>query len=140
MDARPRALDLYCCAGGATRGYQFAGFHVTGVDNRPQPHYIGDEFIPADAMDVLRNRDFLARFALIAASPPCQDHSPLSALVGEHRTGWMLHATHDLLMAQPVPSSIKNMATAHCAESLLMALPWAARQCPGPVAARVTCC
>lgn len=29
---RPRLLDLFCGAGGATRGYQLAGFHVTGVD------------------------------------------------------------------------------------------------------------
>ena len=33
---KPRALDLFCCAGGATRGLQEAGFHVTGVDIKPQ--------------------------------------------------------------------------------------------------------
>jgi len=27
-------LDLYCGAGGATRGYQEAGFFVVGVDNK----------------------------------------------------------------------------------------------------------
>jgi len=34
---KPRLLDLYSCAGGAARGYQLAGFHVTGVDIRPMP-------------------------------------------------------------------------------------------------------
>ena len=47
---RPRLLDLFCGAGGAAMGYQRAGFYVVGVDNRPQPHYCGDEFHEADAL------------------------------------------------------------------------------------------
>ena len=45
-----RALDLYCCSGGASRGLQLAGFHVTGVDIEAQPHYVGDVFIQADVL------------------------------------------------------------------------------------------
>lgn len=68
---KPRALDLFCGAGGATRGLQQAGFHVTGVDIAPQPNYCGDEFIQLDARDAL---SFMrARmFDFIWASPPCQ--------------------------------------------------------------------
>lgn len=29
--SKPVLLDLYCCAGGAARGYQRAGFRVLGV-------------------------------------------------------------------------------------------------------------
>lgn len=28
MKSNARALDLFCCAGGATRGLQQAGYHV----------------------------------------------------------------------------------------------------------------
>jgi hypothetical protein len=65
---RPRIVDLFCKAGGATRGYQLAGFHVTGVDIEPQPNYCGDEFIQADALTVS-----LDGFDAAHASPPCQD-------------------------------------------------------------------
>ena len=33
---KPRLLDLCCCAGGCTKGYQRAGFYVVGVDQNPQ--------------------------------------------------------------------------------------------------------
>lgn len=66
----PRLLDLFCGAGGATRGYQRAGFYVIGVDNKAQPNYVGDEFVQADALTFP-----LDGFAVVHASPPCQRHS-----------------------------------------------------------------
>jgi len=68
-------LDLFSGAGGAARGYQLAGFHVTGVDINPQPHYIGDEFHQDDAMTFP-----LDGFDVIHASPPCQAYSSLASL------------------------------------------------------------
>lgn len=65
--ARPRLLDLFSGAGGATRGYQLAGFHVTGVDLVASPNYCGDDFIQADALDF-----DLSGYDAIHASPPCQ--------------------------------------------------------------------
>jgi len=67
---RPRLLDLFCGAGGATKGYQRAGFDVTGVDIAPQPRYCGDAFVQADAMTYP-----LEGFQAIHASPPCQSYS-----------------------------------------------------------------
>jgi DNA (cytosine-5)-methyltransferase 1 len=66
---KPRALDLFCGAGGATRGLQLAGFHVTGVDIAEQPNYCGDDFLCDDATMLSWPAD---AFDFIWASPPCQ--------------------------------------------------------------------
>ena len=59
-------------------------------------------------------------FDLIHASPPCQDHSPLSALVGTHATGWMLPATRGRLLATPAPWVIENVAAASVRPDFLL--------------------
>jgi DNA (cytosine-5)-methyltransferase 1 len=71
-----RLLDAFCCAGGATKGYQQAGFHVTGVDINPQPNYCGDEFIQGDAVEFIARHG--AEFDAIHASPPCQGYLNLT--------------------------------------------------------------
>jgi DNA (cytosine-5)-methyltransferase 1 len=101
------ALDLFCGAGGATRGLQLAGFRVIGIDHRPQPRYCGDHFIQADA---LRPPVRLEDFDLIWASPPCQAYS-----IANTRWGYeypdLIVATRALLDRHPC-TVIENVATA----------------------------
>lgn len=67
-----RALDLFCGAGGATKGLQRADFHVTGIDIKPQRRYVGDVFIQADALaPPVRLEDF----DFIWASPVCKRYT-----------------------------------------------------------------
>lgn len=68
---RPKLLDLYCKAGGASMGYYRAGFDVTGIDIVNQRKY-PFKFIQADVKDILKDHKFLKSFDAIAASPPCQ--------------------------------------------------------------------
>ncbi|MFD5802158.1 methyltransferase domain-containing protein [Streptomyces sp. NPDC127020] len=69
---RPTLLDLYCCQGGAGKGYADAGFDVTGVDLVPQPRY-PFRLVQADAIAFVRAHG--AAFDFIHASPPCQHDS-----------------------------------------------------------------
>lgn len=82
MSGKPRLLDLFCKAGGCTKGYQLAGFWVRGVDIEAQPRYVGEEFVQADAIAYLRgliDSGEIDEFDAIHASPPCQSYSMASA-------------------------------------------------------------
>ena len=85
--AMPQVLDLFCCAGGATKGYQRAGFRVVGVDVVDRPNYCGDEFIRADALDFLDHSAAMRPWVLVHASCPCQAGCTMT--LGTNRSkGW----------------------------------------------------
>lgn len=100
-----RLLDLFSGAGGCARGYQLAGFEVTGVDINPQPRYAGDHFVQADALEYLATA---TGFDAIHASPPCQSESDL-----RHRTGGsypdLLGPTLALLADTDLPWVVENV-------------------------------
>ncbi|MFD8419073.1 SAM-dependent methyltransferase [Streptomyces sp. NPDC059668] len=76
---RPRLLDLFCCQGGAGKGYADAGFEVTGVDKDPQPRY-PYAFVQADAVAFALEHG--GEFDFISASPPCQFDSDCQRIQG----------------------------------------------------------
>lgn len=121
MRPKPVLLDLFCGAGGCTKGYQRAGFLVVGVDAKAQPDYCGDKFIQMDALDflerLLRSRHHrvagysLRRYAAIHASPPCQAYTSLRALgksAGEGAPD-LIAPVRELLKATGLPYVIENV-------------------------------
>jgi DNA (cytosine-5)-methyltransferase 1 len=99
---KPRALDLFCCAGGAGMGLHRAGFEVVGVDIQAQQNY-PFEFHQADALEYP-----LAGFDFIWASPPCQDYSALKGLAGERRPR-LIRQVRSRFVAAGVPWAIENV-------------------------------
>ena len=69
---RPLAIDLYCGAGGWTRGLLAAGFRVVGFDLVRFAQYPG-ELVLQDVTTIDGRR--LRGAALIVASPPCTEFS-----------------------------------------------------------------
>lgn len=123
---KPRLLDLFCKAGGCTKGYQRAGFYVVGVDIEPQPNYCGDEFVQADALEVLAEfewgypqhwKDW--RFAGVHASPPCQAYSRLAAMHPELRGDYpmLIDAVREVLDKIGLPYVIENVEGAPLADA-----------------------
>ena len=109
---KPRLLDLFCKAGGGSVGYHIAGFEVVGVDIKKQKRY-PYEFIQADALDIFKDKDFLASFDVIAASPPCQTHSSTKHLRNAQGKGTdkvdLIPQTREALIASGKPYVIENV-------------------------------
>lgn len=104
---KPALLDLFSGAGGAARGYQLAGFCVLGVDNRPQPHYVGCQFHQADALTFP-----LDGFDAIHASPPCQGYSWSTRKGREDRWPLLISDVRRELDATGLPWVIENVPNA----------------------------
>ncbi|WP_380719158.1 class I SAM-dependent methyltransferase [Saccharothrix hoggarensis] len=109
-------LDLYCCAGGAARGYQLAGWEVDGVDVVRQPRYAGDRFVQGDAIEYLLEHGH--EYDAVHASPPCQADCTLTLGTNQHlagnHTSWIAATRAALLIVgrpyvieQPFPSRAK---------------------------------
>ena len=107
-----RLLDLYCKAGGASKGYADAGFEVVGIDIKKQKRY-PFEFIQADCLEILQDLDYLRTFDVIAASPPCQTHSRTKHLRdaqgGTTTKVDLIPQTREALIASGKPYVIENV-------------------------------
>lgn len=113
---KPKCLDLYCCAGGIAKGYDMAGFEVVGVDIVDRPNY-PFQFIKGNALEILKDRDFVEQFDFLHASPPCQHYSRLKHLSG-NVAAWeenhvdLVAPTRELLSQYDKPWVIENVVGA----------------------------
>ena len=107
-----RLLDLYCKAGGASKGYRLAGFEVVGVDIKKQKRY-PYEFIQADCLELMKDMNFLKSFDVITASPPCQTHSITQHLRNAQGNSTdkidLIPQTREALIASGKPYVIENV-------------------------------
>lgn len=103
---RPRAIDLFCCAGGASMGLHRAGFDVVGVDIVQRDRY-PFEFHRADALSFP-----LVGFDFIWASPPCQGYTALRHAPGAKGAPLLIDAVRARLEASGTAWCIENVEQA----------------------------
>lgn len=105
---KPRLLDLFCGAGGASVGYARAGFEVDGIDFHLQPHY-PFTFVLDNVMSVLEdNPSWLKDYDAIHASPPCQGYSRMNHI---HKRSYplLIEPVRNHLLLLGIPYVIENV-------------------------------
>lgn len=104
---KPIAFDFFCCAGGAAKGLERAGFEVIGVDMTAHANY-PYHMIRGDLFSLERRLINFGDFYW--ASPPCQKHSDL-AKRNRNAHEWPDHIpeTRRLLQSLGKPWVIENV-------------------------------
>ncbi|MFB7188448.1 DNA methylase [Streptomyces sp. NPDC056230] len=108
---RPLIADVYCCAGGAGRGYGDAGFDVFGVDKVDRSRY-PYRFAQGDALEFLRRvvaGDIVVD--AVHASPPCQARCAMTLGTNKHLApnyDDLYDETRELMQAAGLPGVIEN--------------------------------
>lgn len=107
-----KLLDAFACEGGATAGYQRAGWHVTSVDtDRNRLRYNpAAETVVADAIDYIREHGH--KFAAIHASPPCQRYTRGNAYRDTSAYPDLIGPTREALLATGKPYVLENVPDA----------------------------
>ncbi len=116
--SEPRLLDLFCCEGGAARGYTDAGWEVVGVDIEPRfakryPY----EFHAADALTYVVEHGH--EFDAIHLSPPCQRYSITNAARQADYPD-LVGLSRDAAIATGKPYVIENVAGAPLRNPLIL--------------------
>jgi len=114
-----KVLDLFCCCGGISKGFHDAGFKCTGVDITDD-HQYPYEFIKKNVFSLDIN--WMKKFDLIHASPPCQNYSWSAAL---HRAKGkeypdLVARTRNLLIKTGRPFIIENVIGAPVRKDLVL--------------------
>jgi DNA (cytosine-5)-methyltransferase 1 len=99
---KPKIIDLFCCAGGASMGLHRAGFDVTGVDIVHQKNY-PFKFIQGNALDV-----DLSEYDAVWASPPCQRFTKARFLASDHHED-LIEPVREKLIDSGKPYIIENV-------------------------------
>lgn len=118
---RPILYDIFSGAGGATRGYQEAGFEVWGIDIELQPRYCGDRFIRMDAVDFIAacQEGVYGMPDVWHASPPCQVFTSLQGRWGREYPD-LVAATRAALRETGRPYVIENVVGAPLENPLML--------------------
>lgn len=112
-----KLLDLFCCCGGISKGYDNNGFECTGIDITDNHRYPYN-FIHKDVFAL--DDSFFQKFDLIHASPPCQHYTWATKKDTRHRYPDLVGRTRNLLKKTGKPFVIENVVGAPVRKDLVL--------------------
>lgn len=112
-----KALDLFCCCGGASKGLSNAGYEVTGVDIADN-HQYPFNFIHSDVFNL--KPGFFDKFDFIWSSPPCQHFTWARRLNTKTKFPDLIDKTRQLLLKTCKPYVIENVPGSPLRKDLLL--------------------
>lgn len=115
-----RLLDAYCCEGGASRGYELAGFTVEGVDifedytqaRYPYPSH------KSDAVAFIK--EHAHQYDALHTSPPCQRHTAGTRYQNRDNYPDLIEPTRQALIATGLPYVIENVVGAPLIDPVML--------------------
>jgi DNA (cytosine-5)-methyltransferase 1 len=118
---KPRLLELCACEGGATVGYQRAGWHVTAVDldAAALARNPADEKLQGEALDLLWWA-FANEFDAIHASFPCQHWAANGANTAADKWPDLITPGRELLNQIGLPYVLENVPKAPLRPDLIL--------------------
>lgn len=123
MKKKVIALDLFCGAGGASKGLMDAGFNrVIGIDIHEQSEYFQpEEFRQFDAIAFLKDAD-ISFVDFIWASPPCQAYTYASKKARNLGKQYpdLIEIARKALIKTGKPFVIENVTTAPLRKDLIL--------------------
>ena len=124
MKAAPILIDFFCCEGGASEGFDRAGFQVYGVDIEPRKRYpfpfhqgnaidVMDRLLAGEAIDfTCPDKSIiwltLEQCAVWAGSPPCQAWS-VTRHTNDKKHPELIEPTRERFIASGLPYIIENV-------------------------------
>lgn len=114
-----KLLDLFCCCGGISEGFARNGFECTGVDINDNHNY-RHEFIHSDVFKL--PLEFLQKFDVIHASPPCQHYSWASTKAKNRGKTYpdLVDRTRQLLLKTGKPFILENVIGAPLRKDIVL--------------------
>lgn len=112
-----KALDLFCCAGGASMGLNQAGMDVTGVSFVEEPEYPFKLIVEyAEKLDI----EFIKQFDFVWASPPCQLYSWSAKRWTNIQRVDLVDPIRQILLKTGLPFVIENVLEAPIRRDLVL--------------------
>jgi DNA (cytosine-5)-methyltransferase 1 len=117
-EIRPVGIDFFSGEGGASKGYEDAGFRMIGIDKYFQSRY-PYKFVQGDAIACFQDMIYEYHPAFIAGSPVCKAHTKAQRIMGNDHYDF-IPEFRQLCITSGLPYVIENVVGAPLIDPVML--------------------